>query len=67
MRRLATSSRSGSLAHNEAALDQDEGGNGPRRGSVMREPGRQPGSTGVMGLRGVGAVQRDGRVCSRRG
>ena len=83
-RRLATTSRTGSLAHKEAALYQDEGGRsrgagcaewvwseriaklGVRDGSVIREPGRQPGSTilwegscaGVMSSRGVGAVLR---------
>ncbi len=35
-RRLATLSRSGSLARKEAALDQDESGNGPRRGWISR-------------------------------
>ncbi len=38
-RRLATSSRSGSLARKEAALDQDESGNGPRRGWRSRGAG----------------------------
>ncbi len=39
-RRLATSSRSGSLARKEAALDQDERGNLPRRGWRSRGTGR---------------------------
>ena len=38
-RRLATSSGSGSLARKEAALDQDESRNGPRRGWRSRGAG----------------------------
>ena len=49
---LATSSRSKSLAHKEAALDQDEGGNGPRRG---------------WRLWGAGRAERDRRPLYRRG
>ncbi len=38
-RQLATLSRTGSLARNEAALDKDESGNGPRRGWRSRGAG----------------------------
>ncbi len=51
-RRLATLSRSGSLARKKAALDQDESGNGPRRGWRSR---------------GAGCTERDRSSLYRRG
>ena len=51
-RRLAPSFRSESLARKEEALDQDEGGNGPRRG---------------WRLWGAGRAERDRRPLYRRG
>jgi hypothetical protein len=51
-RRLATSAGPGTLALKKAALDQDEGGKGPRRGWRSR---------------GAGCTERDRRPLSRRG
>jgi len=51
-RRLATSARPETLARKEAALDQDEGGKGPRRGWRSRSEGR---------------AERDRSPLSRRG
>ena len=51
-RRLATSAGPGTLALKEAALDQDEGGKGPRRGWRSRSEGR---------------AERDRSPLSRRG
>ena len=51
-RRLATSAGPGTLALKKAALDQDEGGKGPRRGWRPR---------------GAGCMERDRRPLSRRG
>ena len=51
-RRLATFARPGTLARKEAVLDQDEGGEGPRRGWRSRSEGR---------------TERDRSPLSRRG
>ena len=51
-RRLATSAGPGTLALKETALDQDEGGKGPRGGWRSR---------------GAGYTERDKRPLSRRG
>ena len=51
-RRLATSAEPGTLALKKAALDQDEGGKGPRGGWRSR---------------GAGCTERDRRPLSRRG